>query len=129
MENIDYIYLSQKRFSDLRDNFHDLWTNEPIKLNAFISGGQFAFYDLTLILCTPQMYTMIITYYYSKKQKKLNCEDKDNGYRCEVKDMYVIVDHYHNSTHHKALKNDIRMIVSASSKADAAYNLILGAEA
>lgn len=29
----------------------------------------------------------------------------------------------------KALKNDIRMIVSASSKADAAYNLIMGAEA
>ena len=107
METVDYIYLSGQRFSDLRNQFHDLWTNEPIKLNAFISQGELAFYDLKMTLLTEQLYTITIKFHYSKKQKKLICEDEQNGYHCEVKDMHVIVDNYHNPTHHKALQNDI----------------------
>ena len=109
MEKTDYLYLSANRVADLRTQFHKLWSDEPVKLNAFISNSEFALNDLTLVILTNNFSTMTIVYHYSKRTKILTATDEENGYQGIIKNMYVIIDHFSNPEHRGQLKSDVEI--------------------
>ena len=124
MEKIDYLYLSLERFKELRKQFRDLWQNEPIKLNSFIYNGEFALYDLRMVLLTPQLYTFVIDYHYSKKEKKLICSDENNGYEGEIKNMYVLIDNFYSKDIQGEIKSDISVYYTGAKQKQRLWNAL-----
>lgn len=107
MEKKDYLYLSLKKYHDLRECFKDLWDNDPLALNSFIFNGEFALYDLNIVLLGGKI-GVVFTFncHYQKKTKTLFINDEENGYYGEVRKMKVLEGHFLNETNKHCLQQD-----------------------
>lgn len=107
MKKLDQIMLHVDEFGELRNQFRELWVNEPLKLNAFISGGEFALNDFKVILYKDASIDFNIDYHYSTNTKILTIDDEQHGYQGKIKNCHVITDNYSN--HKGELQQDIEI--------------------
>lgn len=105
MKQLDVVYMDVEKFSELRAKFRELWFNEPLKLNAFISANQFSLNDFNFIILGENGNNFNIDVHNSIEKKTLHFDDKPFGYHGTVKNMHVITDIY--SKHNGDLQQDI----------------------
>lgn len=105
MKELDVVVMDAKKFSELREKFKELWTNEPFKLNAFIGANQFSLNNFNFIIFGNNGNNFNINVHNSIEKKTLYFDDKRFGYKGSVKNMHVITDIY--SKHNGDLEQDI----------------------
>ena len=54
MDKIDFIYISNEKFKEIGNAFDELYLNEPIKVNTYISQGELAFKHCYFVLVGVQ---------------------------------------------------------------------------
>ena len=105
MKQLDVVFIDADKISDLREQFRQLWHNEPLKLNAFISANQFALNNFNLIILGKNGNGFNIDVHNSIEKKTLHFDDHKFGYYGTVKNMHVITDTL--SSHNGDLQQDI----------------------
>lgn len=105
MEKIDYINISQEKFKELGLAFEDLFHQEPIKVNAFISQGQMALKHFYMVLVGENANIWKLELSWSFQKNRLLIDDEYRGFSAEIKNSRVITEPY--SFHKGRFSQDI----------------------
>lgn len=103
----DYVYITTDQFKELREQFSNLWRNEPLGLNAFINSGEFALKHFIVVIFTKECLDFRLDYNYVEKGEEtfLSIMDKQHGYEGQISNFKVITDNF--SAHKGEISQDI----------------------
>ena len=96
MDKIDFIYISNEKFKEIGNAFDELYLNEPIKVNTYISQGELAFKHCYFVLVGVQGNLWQLEMSWSYNKKRLLIDDEERGFSAEVKNSHVIMENFSN---------------------------------